>query len=117
MEGTVSFTPTILELKEENNLVVDRNLNCSNPWPRLEKLYCLKSVTNQNLKYECILCRPKKVCISTCITSSSNLRKHVKVSFLQFVYLLFIYFLPSLLALDEFTLANLEVSISSKFFS
>ena len=53
------------------------NNKLSNPWPKPGKLYFLKSIRNQNLQFEHILCRPKKVSIST---SHSNLRKHVKVS-------------------------------------
>ena len=56
------------------------NDKLSNPWPKLEKFYFLKSIQNQNLRFECILCRPKKVSISTCATWRSNLQKHVKVS-------------------------------------
>ena len=56
------------------------NDKLSNSWPKLEKFYFVKSILNQNLQFECILCRPKKISISTCATSHSNLRKHVKVS-------------------------------------
>ena len=50
-----------------------------NYWQRFEKIYCLNSRVNKNLKFECVLCRPKMVCISTAVTSNSNLRKHLKV--------------------------------------
>ena len=50
-----------------------------NPWPNLEKLFSFHSKAEQNLKFECLLCRPKTVLLSTYATSHSNLRKHVKV--------------------------------------
>ena len=49
------------------------------PWPKLNKFFSLHSTRNQNLSFECLLCRPKKSIISTYITSHSNLRKHVQV--------------------------------------
>ena len=72
--------------KDERNVLANQikssisNDKLSNPWPKPEKFYFLKSIRNQNLQFECILCRPKNVSISTCATSHSNLRKHVKVS-------------------------------------
>ena len=72
--------------KDERNVPANQinssisNDKLSNPWPKLEKFYFLKSIRNQILLFKCILCRPKKVSISTCATSHSNLRKHVKVS-------------------------------------
>ena len=50
-----------------------------NPWPNLEKLFSFHSKAEQNLRFECLLCRPKTVHLSTYATSHSNLRKHVKV--------------------------------------
>ena len=72
--------------KDERNVPANQinssisNDKLSTPWSKLEKFYFLKSIQNQNLQFECILCRPKKVSISACATSHSNLRMHVKVS-------------------------------------
>mgnify|MGYP002804187578 CR=1 FL=1 len=52
------------------------------PWPKLNKFFSVHSTRNQNLSFECLLCRPKKSIISTYITSHSNLRKHVQVCYL-----------------------------------
>ena len=49
------------------------------PWPKLNKFFLVHSSRNQNLSFECLLCRPKKSVISTYITSHSNIRKHVQV--------------------------------------
>ena len=81
MEESVSLTSS----ESEVEIIEDEDqpdLENHNPWPQLEKFYCLKSQAVQNLKYECVLCQPKKVLISTGATSHSNLRKHVKVSYL-----------------------------------
>ena len=79
------FSRNCSENASEVEIIEDEDqpdLENRNPWPQLEKFYCLKSRAVQNLKYECVLCRPKKVLISTGATSHSNLRKHVKVSYL-----------------------------------
>ena len=72
--------------KDERNVPANQmnssisNEKLSNPWPKLEKFYFFKSIRNQNLQFEFILCRPKEVSISTCTTWHSNLRKRVMVS-------------------------------------
>ena len=49
------------------------------PWPKLNEFFSVHSTRNQNLSFECLLCRPRKSIISTYITSHLNLRKHVQV--------------------------------------
>ena len=39
------------------------------PWPKLNKFFSVHSTRNQNLSFECLLCRPRKSIISTYITS------------------------------------------------
>lgn len=63
--------------EEEETIIVDNDVE--SPWPKLNKLFSLQSVRKQNLSFECLLCQPKKVLISTYITSHSNFRKHIKV--------------------------------------
>ena len=50
--------------KDERNVPVNQinssisKDKLSNPWPKLEKFYFLKSIRNQNLQFEFILCQP-----------------------------------------------------------
>ncbi len=56
------------------------------PWPRLNKLFSVHSSHNQNLSFECLLCRLKKNIISMYITSHSNLCKHVQVCYCKLLF-------------------------------
>ena len=51
------------------------------PWPKLNIFFRVCCKRNNNLSFECLLCKPKKTVLSTYITSHSNLRKHIKVFF------------------------------------
>ncbi len=51
------------------------------PWPKLNTFFSVCCKRNNNLLFECLLCKLKKTVLSTYITSHSNLRKHIKVFF------------------------------------
>lgn len=51
-------------------------------WPQIISYYKQINIDNekQNIKFKCLLCCPKEHIISTSLTSNSNLRTHIKVS-------------------------------------
>ena len=51
------------------------------PWPKLNTFFRVCCKRNNNLSFECLLCKLKKTVLSTYITSHSNIRKHIKVFF------------------------------------
>ena len=58
----------------------DTSSSNSNPWPYLAEYFKFKSQEGKSLKFVCQLCKPKTSEISAYASSSSNLRKHIKVS-------------------------------------
>lgn len=69
---------------EESENLQDQDFNAGkeeSPWPKLNTFFRVCSKRNNNLLFECLLCKPKKTVLSTYITSHSNLRKHIKVYF------------------------------------
>ena len=70
VEEQISYP--VAETESVNAIVVVDNVNESNensdentevtehPWPKLNKLFCLRCTCNQNLSLDCLLCLPKK---------------------------------------------------------
>ena len=79
-EGLLSNTSSSKPANvNEDSTSGSSNSRPESPWPKLNKYFSVHSTRNQNLSFECLLCRPRKSIISTYITSHSNLRKHVQV--------------------------------------
>ena len=62
------------------------------PWPHIESMFTLVKVRNSSYTMRCLLCLPKQTDISAFKNSTSNLRKHVAVSFLHFSFTIFFFF-------------------------
>lgn len=67
------------ELGEENAEV---NGVLTDKWPQILSYYKQINIDyeKQNIRFKCLLCCPKEHIISTSLTSNSNLRTHIKVS-------------------------------------
>lgn len=50
------------------------------PWPAYETYFQVVSKDDKNFKVKCKLCLSSKAAISTSLQSSSNLKRHIKVS-------------------------------------
>ena len=51
------------------------------PWPHIQSMFDLKNYKENSYIMRCLLCAPKQVDISAYKNSTSNLRKHVAVSY------------------------------------
>jgi hypothetical protein len=51
------------------------------PWPYLRNMFELKHISadRKNLKFACLLCKPRQFEVAAYYNSPSNLRKHVQV--------------------------------------
>ena len=50
-----------------------------NPWPYLDCFFKFKIEEKNAVKFECLLCKPRSVEISSYISFPSNLQNHIKV--------------------------------------
>lgn len=62
-----------------SNISAASSLSTENPWPQIANffLYLDKKACGKSIYFQCLLCRPKFKKLSTSVTSTNNLKKHV----------------------------------------
>ena len=74
------FGPSFVQTATMSDLSdAEESAESVHPWPYLSDMFAYKSKAGNSVKLICLLCAPKRKELSAFVTSTSNLRKHVKV--------------------------------------
>lgn len=67
--------------------MASKSENEESPWPYLNSMFRCISTQDKTYKFLCLLCAPKHKEVSAYSNSASNLRKHVEVIKVIYLYL------------------------------
>ena len=68
-----------VSLGNESEALNNNTGTTKNPWPYLDCFFKFKIKEKNAVKFECSLCKPRSVEISSYISFPSNLQKHIKI--------------------------------------